>query len=45
MRALRGGCGYEAALVVEGADWELKCWDLSATAVGAMISHHPDSRA
>jgi phosphopantetheinyl transferase len=27
------------------ADWELKCWDLPAKAVGAMISHRHDSRA
>ena len=24
---LPAGCGYKAALAVEGADWKLKCWD------------------
>ena len=27
LAALDVGCGYAAALAVEGADWKLKCWD------------------
>ncbi len=27
LNALQVGCGYAAALAVDGADWELKCWD------------------
>jgi 4'-phosphopantetheinyl transferase len=27
LTALQVGCGYAAALAVEGADWEFKCWD------------------
>jgi 4'-phosphopantetheinyl transferase len=26
LHALEAGCGYKAALAVEGADWKLRCW-------------------
>jgi 4'-phosphopantetheinyl transferase len=36
LHALSRGCGYEAALAVEGADWKLKCWDASPAAISVM---------
>jgi 4'-phosphopantetheinyl transferase len=27
LHALEGGCGYKAALAVEGTGWKLKCWE------------------
>jgi 4'-phosphopantetheinyl transferase len=38
LHALDGGCGYKAALAVEGVDWKLKCWDWPTAAVGAILS-------
>jgi 4'-phosphopantetheinyl transferase len=38
LHALEGGCGYKAALAVEGVDWKLKCWDWPAADAGAMLS-------
>jgi 4'-phosphopantetheinyl transferase len=36
LHALEGGCGYKAALAVEGADWKLRCWDWPSVTIGAM---------
>ena len=34
LHALDGAHGYKAALAVEGADWNLKCWDWPTATVG-----------
>jgi hypothetical protein len=34
LHALEGVHGYKAALAVEGADWNLKCWDWPMATVG-----------
>jgi 4'-phosphopantetheinyl transferase len=48
LQALEGGCGYKAALVVEGVDWKLKCWDWPTASVGDLsrdLSREPTLQA
>jgi 4'-phosphopantetheinyl transferase len=39
LHALDGGLGYKAALVIEGADWKLKCWDLPTASAGGLSGY------
>jgi 4'-phosphopantetheinyl transferase len=42
LHPLEGGCGYKAALAVEGVNWKLKCWDCPPAAVIDMLGDFPE---
>jgi 4'-phosphopantetheinyl transferase len=37
LRGLEAGCGYKAALAVEGADWQMRCWEWPTGAEHAVL--------